>query len=466
MDNVNQWHTTRKQLTYELTKVDLHGKSVLKDESLSREVLELERSRQASLDQTKRFLSRFKADLQYVKESLGGFDGRVRGDVQNLLETFERKIVNYKRCMREEYENLVCDEKILDRDIGTFAENIESLNLSSRGLKGESENKSEIAQRLKRDLQKQSKIGAIDKQIANLGSRNGKWDGREHDLFMKLMAQNHMDSVKLIEQKYADSFIKKCLPMFPGKTEVDIKDHIDFFLKYTALVTEKRSLLQFWREDQKKKKDITMNVLSDVDDSKEGCSDDKKHVDRRLEVKKRISVWRQEQIEANERAKIAEANRLKREKAIEAEERARRQASVRNKLDIWKQTKACGEEKVEVKSGSSDPEELKRFRDRDLEFQQKRKEKITDHQKLASARETRILESRVRHTDIVGRDPSRLLQATAASAANKLSDDALDDANHRRLTCPAHSTNIAMGGYDLKFSGRAQPSWTSKGAFL
>ena len=110
-----------------------------------------------------------------------------------------------------------------------------------------------------------------------------------------------------------------------------------------------------------------------------------------------------------------------------------------------------------------DPAELQRMRERDLEFEARRNKKIAERKNIDHARENRLKESKSRTLDHAKRDPNRLLRATAASTANQLSDIAIDDANHRRANASAHSTSIAMGGYDLKFSGRAKASWAPKG---
>ena len=57
------------------------------------------------------------------------------------------------------------------------------------------------------------------------------------------------------------------------------------------------------------------------------------------------------------------------------------------------------------------------------------------------------------------RDPLRLLAPTKASNSQALSGEYLDQAERKRATVSAHSSNIAMSGRDLKFSGRAVPAW-------
>ena len=195
--DTSSWKQQRKYLSYEMSRLEQKG-SVLKDDAMIKETNELLRHRNGSLEQTKRFLSRFKNDLKFIKDTLGGnAGGHGTGDIQSLLETFERKLMNYKLCMREEFENLVCEEKILDREISAFLEGNDSFNEEEKELKRRYDARAGISARLTRDLDKQSKIGAIDKQIAAMGNRNGNWDSRDHDLFMKILTQNSVEILKL-----------------------------------------------------------------------------------------------------------------------------------------------------------------------------------------------------------------------------------------------------------------------------
>lgn len=59
----------------------------------------------------------------------------------------------------------------------------------------------------------------------------------------------------------------------------------------------------------------------------------------------------------------------------------------------------------------------------------------------------------------IGRDPARLLAATKASEAGRLTEVDLDAAQHRRMSVGAHLANVAMTGRDLRFTGRTQPMW-------
>jgi hypothetical protein len=75
-------------------------------------------------------------------------------------------------------------------------------------------------------------------------------------------------------------------------------------------------------------------------------------------------------------------------------------------------------------------------------------------------REKTIMEAAVAVTGVgAERDPSRLLAGTKASENNKLTYEALDQAERRRGSVGAHGANVALNARDLQFAGRATPQW-------
>lgn len=104
---------------------------------------------------------------------------------------------------------------------------------------------------------------------------------------------------------------------------------------------------------------------------------------------------------------------------------------------------------------------------RDIERSLKNREKFLQHQKAISSRDKQLrdLATYISFEDAVTNYPSRLLKDTESSKLNKLSDEFIDSAANQRKICNAHSKNIALGGSDLKFYGRAKSIWLPKGVF-
>ena len=83
-------------------------------------------------------------------------------------------------------------------------------------------------------------------------------------------------------------------------------------------------------------------------------------------------------------------------------------------------------------------------------------------------REKTIMEAAVPVTGLPAeRDPQRLRSATKASEGNRLTYEALDQAQQRRGSIGAHGANIALSGRDLQYAGRATPQWmkTARGGY-
>jgi hypothetical protein len=104
---------------------------------------------------------------------------------------------------------------------------------------------------------------------------------------------------------------------------------------------------------------------------------------------------------------------------------------------------------------------MRRRQSRDLETAKERLKKTSSKQQSLNARETRLKQTENLRMKWEG--PSKLLDSTRAAEAQRVTPEELDDREHRRIHGSAHSSRVASGGYDLKYAGRAVPSWT-KGA--
>ena len=96
-----------------------------------------------------------------------------------------------------------------------------------------------------------------------------------------------------------------------------------------------------------------------------------------------------------------------------------------------------------------------------MELTKQRTEQKEAYKQLSRPRSQIISEinAGTEHTQHVTRDPQRLLARTKASISSAITGEHLDQAERRRNSVSAHSSNIAMSGRDLKFSSRAIPAW-------
>ena len=102
---------------------------------------------------------------------------------------------------------------------------------------------------------------------------------------------------------------------------------------------------------------------------------------------------------------------------------------------------------------------MRRRQARDKESTRQRIEQKETYKRNTRPRSAIISEIIVDTDFNAKRDTNRLLAPTKASYSNALSGEHLDEAEIRRATQCAHSSNVAMSGRDLKFSGRAIPAW-------
>ena len=105
--------------------------------------------------------------------------------------------------------------------------------------------------------------------------------------------------------------------------------------------------------------------------------------------------------------------------------------------------------------------EMRRRQSLSIEQAKIRREKIVASQSELKWREERQMKlAKEAELKIVGSDvESKLMKPTKASISYRLSPDELDSNDRRRKGSGAHERQVAYGGYDLKFSGRAVPAW-------
>ena len=84
-------------------------------------------------------------------------------------------------------------------------------------------------------------------------------------------------------------------------------------------------------------------------------------------------------------------------------------------------------------------------------------------EKQIIGRELKLQDAIQKHQEIIlntPRNPSRLFTPTTASRANQLTTEQLDQMEYNRMHGGAHSARIPLGGYDMKYAGKAIPEWS------
>ncbi|CAM9766671.1 unnamed protein product, partial [Choristocarpus tenellus] len=96
---------------------------------------------------------------------------------------------------------------------------------------------------------------------------------------------------------------------------------------------------------------------------------------------------------------------------------------------------------------------------RDMENARRRCLEVKERGQATSAAEERIKRAAGGQWASVRSDRNRLMRATKASKERQLDPEMLDDLYFERASQPAHSGGIANSGRDLRFQGRAVPTW-------
>eukprot|EP01041_Mallomonas_annulata_P001081 gene1083-2111_t len=363
-----------------------------------------------------------------------------------------------------------------------------------------------VAERNANNLAHQAKIGAIDRKLAASGGRCGGWDSRDHDVFLRAWTQTvdrdletslsasgasssdhtDLDLDMFLPVATRSLLLRRLVPMLPGTDEEDINGHINWYCMMLSLQTEKKKLLDRWRSDKlvhSKANNIDPDQDSlPMDTARSGCSgtgtgtgspSSKKSlglVDDRASTKERVAAWRRQREEEEERRKKEAAREEEEEKRRIDDLVRKRQQSSRLRLQQMKQQREEVEDRsVKTdktpstrRSSSVDPGEIRRRAARDLEIAKQKLEQREAREREDNERELKFketLQRQQRRSGSAHRDPSRLLAPTNASRAQQLSHEELDMREQRRASGGAHSANVALGGYDLKYCGRAIPSW-------
>jgi uncharacterized protein YdaU (DUF1376 family) len=100
-------------------------------------------------------------------------------------------------------------------------------------------------------------------------------------------------------------------------------------------------------------------------------------------------------------------------------------------------------------------ETLRKRAEKELESARERKQKVDQLAAKKKERERRLSEMPASKYNV----ESKLLASTKASESNRVREEDLDAAEHRRHSTGAHGSAVAMNARDLQFTGRATPLW-------
>lgn len=457
---------------------------------------EMERRGEAANRATRKSLAGFKLDVKAIKtKQTGTVDP---ASIAVLLENFESKLSSYKSSMRKDFDMLVDAFATTEEDLRQCLERSTitgvgaSCGVTSQGDDSFDSGNSSLQQKkarkqeLDKNLQMQTQVGLIDRQILELGGRYGKWDPRDHDVFMRIWNQNPV--VSKTSHPKRSTVCKKLVTLLSDKTDVECEEHYNWFILYNELLEKKKKILHEWRgssqsEKEKEMKAILGNERGDQDGNNSSGEfargqlqrQPRRHSEAEAQsMREQIERWRKQKEEEEAATTLREREEEIRERQRRHEKDRKRQQESRLQIERWRSEEAAIKqmEQLEITQGGklSPRRERARVLDaeqnaaRDLEFAIKRRQERESKQKKDRARETRLkdLEGKLSTVPAAPRDPKRLLADTVATGLSKKTIEQLDEAERRRSSGGAHSSNMAYTARDLNGMRRATPVWIAK----
>jgi hypothetical protein len=275
------WQLQRRKMDNEVVSLEKllssHGAlTQVKDYQLDARAMR--KSTAIFLSHVRNRLSSLKDSMQILNKQLNDASSSSKRQnnskeaLRSILESFENQLSTVKYHFHSEYEALNMEEEQLSKEMESFTSKVssweeqESISFAKVEAADEPQSgvsalkKKQAADRLKRDLERQTKIGALDAQIATLGGRSGGWDYRDHDVFIRAWTQAACapEEVEFVLQDLEiDGFLHRSLvsqqtkepvtnvylklprpqkivvmrklrPMLPGKSEEEVEDHINW----------------------------------------------------------------------------------------------------------------------------------------------------------------------------------------------------------------------------------------------
>jgi hypothetical protein len=466
-----------------------------RDGEFSAEQRDYVRNREVNLDIIKKKLTSFKLGLKNILDRLkavkeGNHAVYNPADLQKYLESFETKLTSYKSTMRAEFDGLESEGLRLDEDLQNMTTKIiewEVQDMVKPGIHpqlaprdGEisDDQRMRVADRYEKHVELQSKIGIIDRQLANLGGRYGGWESRDHDSFIRSWVQCTSTSQTVLSDAQRKTVLKKLIANVPLKTEEELMEHMEWYVKFSELSANKKSLIEEWKISRQR--ELKKKFKTTLDDSlldQSSVSKDKERVDApgaipkedREAQRQRIATWKKdrEEVQRLEEAAQHEAQLL--EEQRKEREKRKRQQQAQLKLDLWKKEEEAATETLKktervVKSQSArvTASELAARQKRDREMTQLQLARKEAAQEKAVAREAKVRElAELVQVVGAGPDPERVRNATKAFRQHQNEAESLAEAAKRRASASAHRSVIAGAGRDLQGVGRQAPAWMS-----
>lgn len=295
---MREWQDRRRELQREARKVQpddrVFATAQLKEASTQQQLAEFCTS-------TWRRVERVREALASLRESVKA--GLPPANVRSAIDQFETRLAGAKASLQSAYEVLLEEGKTLEEELAevSLAEYEGSSRhgeLARDSAREREKTALKVADTFEKTLAVQAQIGAIDRQLAQLGGRCGGWEARDHDAFLAALTKHtEGDATRIRVDRQT---VGRLLAVLPNKNEVDVSEHITWHQRYEDLHSQKRAVVEAWRRMRIPPSSIE-EVLPEVE---EDHAEDDRTLRRRVETKERLRQWKEEREAARARQEV------------------------------------------------------------------------------------------------------------------------------------------------------------------
>jgi hypothetical protein len=225
---MEEWIRIHRELLKHRRQVSLDEKlySAL-NLGLMKEWIEQQQREQDLCGAIRKRLNRVREHLTSIRDGIR--DGVSPGNLRESIQTFEERLNATKAYLQSSFESSTDEFTAIDKFLSEF--DISLYDYDSNGgeskVERDEEQDARTASNLERSFAVQARVGAIDKELAQLGGRTGHWDSRDHDVFLKVITQLYGGNMSKIRAE--GPLIRKLAVALPNKIEEELIIHTAWY---------------------------------------------------------------------------------------------------------------------------------------------------------------------------------------------------------------------------------------------
>ncbi|KAJ3052709.1 hypothetical protein HK097_005834 [Rhizophlyctis rosea] len=345
--------------------------------------------------------------------------------LKRLMETIESDMIVFKQSQRDQYDQLLQEEKKLMQEIATMEEHVagwEHQSAHENNLyEPVSDQPTAIKKRGSVDPQSQllPEVVAFQDYLARHGGHSGGWDDLMHNSFVKLRQKHKANSA---------TFFSNIVSAISGVTLEEATAHERWYRGYCKLRDARKAAIERWKKRKAALLAKQAELLERKAEKTEKGQEVNKEEETRLreEKKKEIERWKDAQKQKAEKAQRTAQEEAQRQK--EAQKRWKQDhEKVKHKVTEYVQRrsheqallKQVEQEAKRIREAARcevGEEDLKRLAQRNEELSMKKRQLMEAKAQEEEMKQRRIekLRASVESMITVDRDPDRVLRPTEA----------------------------------------------------